>query len=152
MKKIKKVSQAIAVVGKVLNSKSTSTQDTYSCDYINKLHTYSTEEKVVGTWNNGKPLYEKTIVTTTPKVITDGTTANKKVSLNISNLEYVRIKEATMNDGTATFDIPCFTMAQNRAIRVDGDITNKGITIYTNNELWSEIEIVIVVNYTKTTD
>lgn len=35
MKKIKKVSQAIAVIGKVLNSKSTSTQDTYSCDYIN---------------------------------------------------------------------------------------------------------------------
>ena len=35
MKKIKKVSQTIAVIGKVLNSKSTSTQDTYSCDYIN---------------------------------------------------------------------------------------------------------------------
>lgn len=35
--KIKKVSQAIAVVGKVLNSKSTSTQDTYSCDYINNI-------------------------------------------------------------------------------------------------------------------
>lgn len=33
--KIKKVSQATAVVGKVLNSKSTNTQDTYSCDYIN---------------------------------------------------------------------------------------------------------------------
>ena len=38
MKKIKKVSQAIAVIGKVLNSNSSSVTDTYSCDYINELH------------------------------------------------------------------------------------------------------------------
>ena len=36
-KLIKKVAQSFAVVGKVLNSKNTSTQDTYSCNYINDV-------------------------------------------------------------------------------------------------------------------
>lgn len=34
--KIKKISQAFGVIGKVLSAKSTSTKDTYSCDYLNK--------------------------------------------------------------------------------------------------------------------
>lgn len=36
MKKIKKIAQSIGVVGKILNSESTSQENTYSCDYINK--------------------------------------------------------------------------------------------------------------------
>ena len=35
--KIKKISQAFAVIGKIFNAKSNSKQDTYSCDYINNL-------------------------------------------------------------------------------------------------------------------
>ena len=35
-KKIKKIQTSIGVLGKILNNKSTSTNDTYSCDYINK--------------------------------------------------------------------------------------------------------------------
>ena len=56
-----------AAQGKILNDKinslvvgdsiSTSTNKTYSCDYINKLNTYSTTEQRVGTFINGKPIY-----------------------------------------------------------------------------------------------
>ena len=35
--KIKKIATSIGVLGKVLNSKSASQIDTYSCDYINEL-------------------------------------------------------------------------------------------------------------------
>ena len=55
------VENAINDKPNALNVKSTNTQDTYSCDYINKLHTYSTKEQVIGTWVDGKPLYRKTI-------------------------------------------------------------------------------------------
>ena len=45
----------------VKTSRDTSTTDTYSCSYINGLFEYSTSEKRVGTWIDGKPLYQKTV-------------------------------------------------------------------------------------------
>lgn len=64
--RIRKTYQTVVPTGKVLNSESSSLNDTYSCDYINnnkfnEISTYSTEEKVVGKWIDGKPLYRKTI-------------------------------------------------------------------------------------------
>lgn len=56
--KIKKKLQSVGILGKILNIFSNSDKDTYSCDYINKLNTYSTEEIVIGEWF-GKPLYRK---------------------------------------------------------------------------------------------
>ena len=47
------------------NSKNNSTSDSYCCNYVNGLHSYSTTEKVVGTYSDGKPLYEKYITGTT---------------------------------------------------------------------------------------
>lgn len=46
----------------VNNTHSTSTSDTYSCNYINNLNNYSTEERVVGEWL-GKTLYRKMYTT-----------------------------------------------------------------------------------------
>ena len=56
--KIKKTFQGSVPENKILNTKSNSQTDVYSCDYINKLNTYSTEETLTGeTWIDGKPLY-----------------------------------------------------------------------------------------------
>lgn len=54
-----KAFQSAGVVAQVSNTKSESIKDTYSCDYINGLNTYSTEERVIGTWIDGKPIYRK---------------------------------------------------------------------------------------------
>lgn len=60
--KIKKKFQGALPSNKILNIKSNSQIDTYSCDYINKnKENYSTEEQVIGTWIDGKPLYRKVI-------------------------------------------------------------------------------------------
>lgn len=45
---------------------------------------YSTEERRIGTWIDGKPLYQITIQDTMPVVTTDGTRATKNI--DISNL------------------------------------------------------------------
>lgn len=50
-KKIKKIAKSIGVVGKILNSKSTSAENTYSCDYINKSTGF------IG-WTNPNPTSE----------------------------------------------------------------------------------------------
>ena len=52
--RIKKVSETVPVAGTVKNTHDESTKDTYSCDYINDLNTYSTTEQRVGTWINRK--------------------------------------------------------------------------------------------------
>ena len=43
-------------------SRDTSSTDAYSCSYVNGLFEYSTSEKRIGTWIDGKPLYQKTVV------------------------------------------------------------------------------------------
>ena len=45
-------------------------------DAIEEKQTYSTEEQVIGTWTNGKPLYRKVISTTLPNGSTDIVVAN----------------------------------------------------------------------------
>ena len=57
--RIKKTSQTTASGAQSVNTYSESTENTYSCNYVNKLNTYSTDEIRVGTWIDGKPIYRK---------------------------------------------------------------------------------------------
>lgn len=45
----------------IVNEYSESINETYSCDYINKINNYLTTEQVIGKWITGKPLYRKVI-------------------------------------------------------------------------------------------
>lgn len=60
-KLIRKKFQGVMADNKVVDTYSTSKLDTYSCNYINKLKSYSNEEHVVGTYF-GKKIYSKTFV------------------------------------------------------------------------------------------
>ena len=57
-------------------SYNTSTTKPYSCSYINNLETYSTSEKKIGKWIDGKPLYRKVI------------SQSNKNDVNLSSLNY----------------------------------------------------------------
>lgn len=43
---------------------------------ISKQHTYTATEKIIGTWLNGKPIYERTLSFTTPTTAGDITELN----------------------------------------------------------------------------
>ena len=92
MKTIRKDYQGTMPENKILNSESVSQTDTYSCDYINNVtgdelpigtrveyngteipdgwveveggssNVYSTEETIVGTYYDGKPIYRKCVI------------------------------------------------------------------------------------------
>lgn len=65
--RIKKTYKSFVPSGKIVNSRSTSNDNTYSCDYINNINTYSTEEVKTGeTWIDGKPIYRRIITFVTP--------------------------------------------------------------------------------------
>lgn len=59
--KIKKTYQSIVPNNIVQNTYDNSKNNVYSCDYINQLNNYSTEEHIVGKWVDGNNLYSKTI-------------------------------------------------------------------------------------------
>ena len=119
--------------------------------YLNPSLDYSTDEKVVGTWIDGKPLYQKTLIITT-----DISSAETRVSISSLNTDYVQISNGTLirNNGasislnavngeysTATIFFICYIEATKHIyIKVGNDSNNKGASAY------------ITVQYTKTTD
>ena len=109
-------------------------------------HHYSTDEKVIGTWIDGKPLYEKTI-----DCGAFHNAGSKTVAHNISGLKFV-----ISYDGSGKYDSGEFTPipfpqssnALNYQAKIYVDSTN--ITImYGANDI---AQIYITLRYTKTTD
>lgn len=79
--KIRKTFQAAVPSGKVLNSYTESNVDTYSCNYINGLETYSTDEtKTNKVWIDGKPIYRKVIT---------GNVSNGSIAHGLTNVDFV---------------------------------------------------------------
>lgn len=106
---------------------------------------YSTEEQVIGTWIDGKPLYRKTIVANFELQFATQVTCYD-VRHNISNIDKVVHSEMTdgtkhipnlsMSGGTTTIDYVSSTMIEIRYI----------------NDSWSSRDWYITLEYTKTTD
>ena len=127
---------------------STSTTDTYSCNYINeaRLEEYSTTEKIIGTWIDGKPIYRK--------VLNVGTVTTQKtyITHNIANLGKLVNLYGTFNrDDNAQQIMPGnYTNWETYLY----DATSEYFTINFSANQWSRnpYDIVIVMEYTKTTD
>lgn len=139
-----KAFQSSGVVANVVQVKSNSTTDVYSCDYINNKLSYSTTEKVVGEWIDGKPLYKK--------VVDFGALPNnttKSVAHNISNLKRAVKLEgfagSSQNSGGIT--LPHATSSP-VALYID----NTNVNVLTTNDKSAYTETYIYIYYTKTTD
>ena len=113
---------------------------------------YSEEEKIVGKWINGKPLYRKTLILTAPSTI--GTTVIYKIdnSLEVKNLYGYIDNGSTENPQCIPFN---FYNANNNFIftRVRWVSGNQqiGITIGDSETLISK-PVYITLEYTKTID
>ena len=133
--RIRKTYQTVVPTGKVLNSESNSLNDTYSCNYINNINKYSTEEQVIGKWIDGKPLYRKIISHT----ITGS--SQEQEPHNISNIDRViSIKNSLINQYE-------YFMANEPTISANMDAFNINIT-----SEWATGFTYFIIEYTKTTD
>lgn len=83
-----KAFQSAGVIAEVVNAQTESDTDVYNCNYINDLNTYSTKEKRVGTWIDGKPLYSKTISFKTSDNM------NIFLDIKLSNIDTIFIDES----------------------------------------------------------
>ena len=142
--RIKKMYQGTVPENKILDTYSTSATDTYSCNYVNGLETYSTSETRVGTWIDGKPIYRKIYT------ISLGSDSNIFEAHNLSNLDKFWINNGISFVYKSDESIPANwyysssdwarTWLTNNHIRFRSPSNLTGRTLY------------ITIEYTKTTD
>ena len=114
---------------------------------------YSTSERRIGTWIDGKPLYRKVILVDNPTIGTGVQTTATTIS-GVNNITKI---EGLMKS-SGGFNIPFNSIwsndinARNSLLWVD--VTSNTANIkYTINSNWISItNLVIIVEYTKTTD
>ncbi len=127
--------------------------------YIDAKYDYSTDEKVVGTWIDGKPIYQKTIFCgQNAQCVTNGTRVLKDVAHNIINLERVinAVGSCYQNQSTTPYSpITCMQLPLNSSDTTGTTfgINATNITLRNNNISYNSLtNIYITVQYTKTTD
>ena len=120
---------------------------------------YSTTEKVVGCWTDGRPVYQKTITSTLPTPTSDGVDAIGTVSIGASIATLVSLNlMAKKSEGTTIcVNETAILDANGRYVRVYG-FTNAGgsdankVAIVNNKVSWGGVTCYITVQYTKTAD
>lgn len=109
-------------------------------------HHYSSNEKVVGTWVDGKPIYEKTVIFNVGDL---PNSSSSYITHNISNIKNVISFYGVIADGTNMRPIGC---ARINSSYIIGSLVNlTSIYIETNLDL-STATGQAVIQYTKTTD
>jgi microcystin-dependent protein len=115
---------------------------------------YSEDERIIGSWINGKPLYEKTIIATAPQVVTNGTAVTKDLNISELNIDLATsIKGFILESSGACSEINahnCYTELNNATSYV---FYVKGILrIRTTSVVWNDASVYVTIRYTKTTD
>ena len=113
---------------------------------VNNKFNYSTEEQVIGTWINGKPLYRK--------VLNVGTVAEQKsyITHNIANLGKLVNLYGTCNRNDNVQQIIPGNYTNWEIYLYD--VSSTEVTIFFSDNQWNRNpnDIVVIMEYTKTTD
>ena len=139
---------------KIKTTQTTSDTDTYSCNYINTLHTYSTDEVVIGTYG-GKPLYRK-IYETTTSIPGGGGYTSITIPHGLSNVDKIWVDNSvsrieTTGSSYTSYSLPLIGYEGNTTDKIYTKVDSTNITIYGNGWGTSWRKIVGVL-YTKTND
>ena len=110
---------------------------------------YSTEEQVIGTWIDGKPIYRKIIQSTTSS---DGSTRYIPIGVNVD--EFVSMHCLVKSRGTQYLPSG-FNYADTYKISIDGYDNLGGAnanTVGIRHTGYPNLPVTIILEYTKTTD
>ena len=127
--------------GQVMRYNATSEQWENGDDY----HVYSTDERVIGKWIDGKPLYESTVsFGSLPNA------ATKSISHGISNIDNVIYAYGFAKGNNRCFNIPFASQTNTAGIMMYVDSTKVNVT--TGMDRTEFTSSYIIIQYTKTTD
>lgn len=149
--RIKKMYQGTAPENKILNQYSTSQTDTYSCNYTNKLVEFSTTEKVVGKWIDGKPLYQKTF--SGNLTLGSGTTISDLTPLNYSFISFYDVTFTKVQTSNSTrYWFPVFYESSTDYARIYIRESDRLLIALVKGSAVNELKAYVTLRYTKTTD
>lgn len=115
--------------------------------YIN--NTYSTNEQVVGTWIDGKPIYRRVVMLTAP------TTKNTQgTPVNISDVDTVINLSNTIKSNSGAVVGVLSTAYNNVYVMYSGDTGSLAAWtgILSDGSTWAGASVIATIEYTKTTD
>ena len=152
---IRKVFQGEIPENKIINGYTESNTDAYSCEYVNEklntINSFSTEERVIGTWFDGRKLYSKDVTF----ISSIHSSESNQFAHGISNADMVLIDRAWIFN-TATYisyhlPITLYNSSTSEdKLSIKADRKNITFNVGTGwGEGWQKI---IRLVYTKTTD
>ena len=152
---IRKTSETRPLAGNIVNAYNDSQTSAYSTEYTNECNTYSNDETFTGKyWIDGKPIYRKVIVEKIPSATTDGTMAKKDVDISSLNADMIYFENVfAFYNGTYKSMLPIPTIRFDNFDRVIiPSLYETNIELRNNRTGWNDLDIYMVVEYTKTTD
>lgn len=142
--RIKKVSQTTSTQAQVVDGYSTSTTDSYSCNYVNSINTYSTDEIRIGTWIDGKPIYRKVYIENNP-------TTGEWAYINTDNTYNIKMYKGFYQRTNNRLD--ALSVGREDAMPLICSIRNNQIEYKIDSTYASgKISVYFILKYTKTTD
>lgn len=145
--RIKKVSETTPTQSQIINNYSDSAKDTYSCNYVNSMDRYSTDEvKTNKVWIDGKPIYRKVLLGKLP-------TGEGENSFNFSNINIIDFNGKIEANSGAKFKINTYySPYPNYSISGFISSTGDSLKIECGSNYNTNSGYEIVIEYTKTTD
>lgn len=151
--RIKKIGQSTPVTGQIIDSlNGNSTTNAPSIRAVNEALSYSTSEKKIGTWIDGKPVYRRVLEFNSPMV-------NTYIAHGISNLKRVINFNGAVNISTDFKPLNVVYQASDAVnprfcfsvYSFAGDsVLFSGGGFYVDNR--DKLKVTLIVEYTKTTD
>ena len=116
---------------------------------------YSTEEQVVGTWIDGKPIYRKVISLNCPTCSDNGVFADATTDVSSLNIDFIMFKYVNISTSNGELlDYNGFN--PNEASKLGGQVWyySAGKVIYARHTLtdFNNCPITAIIEYTKTID
>lgn len=115
---------------------------------------YSTNETVIGTWIDGKPLYRKVIDLNCPTCPRDGTYADANTDISSLNIDYIMFKNINVYSASANafLSYDRLDVGSGGGAIVWYNIPSKSIMARHNRLVYNGSSIRAIIEYTKTTD
>lgn len=130
-------------------SRPTNTSVLYCIKAVVAGEVYSTEERVVGTWIDGKKIWQKTVVTISPNTSSNGDFAYKTISHGITNIDKIVMSFGNVVTNTISLNMPAFV---DLGYKIKFNASKTEIVIANDATTWNDSDVYITLRYTKTTD
>lgn len=132
---------------------------------IDRSNIYSTTEKIIGQWTDGKPIYQKTWISTMPNCTTNGTQVTKTFDVGAPVEKYIKIEAQMLGTSdNSSKHIPWYVQSSTTGgallrTTIVGHL-NSASTSSNKNKLilgleytsYANVPVQITAHYTKTTD